>query len=337
MLGDPTTHGGVVSTAAGVGRMYMAGNPVACVGDLVVCPLCNVTVPIIEGATGPNVRLDGKNLAREGDKTACGAILVSVGQSLVAHNPGDVVVVMPVVPPVAVPLVAAPLLVGLAIPAVPPAASVTPAPPPDASTTPDDEDGDTPSTATDLTTPATPGDAPETINLSGMQSDFDSLWNNSFPGLGGATEHGGTIVSDASGNLSIVNTGAGTSTTFSPDLNVGPGQTAQGVFHTHPYNQGDSGISLSGGDAAALINDGMSIEVVQSGSEQFMYMRTAESPAYVNADELNNTHNARIAQLQLENNMSFSDASKIAARETAQAYGLAYYEGSNGVLRRVYP
>ena len=195
-------------------------------------------------------------------------------------------------------------------------------------------------TAAGLATPATPADAPATINLSGMQNHFDAQWNNSFPN-GKSQEHGGTIVSDASGNLSMVNMGGGERGSFSPNFNVDPGQKIQGVFHTHPYDAsegGDTGVSLSGGDIGNLINDKRrQISVVQSGTDQFMCMRTGTTPASVNAGQLNRVQNARIAELQTVNGKSFSEASQIAARETAQAHGLAYYEGSNGVFQRVYP
>ncbi len=195
------------------------------------------------------------------------------------------------------------------------------------------------SKAADLATPATPANAPATINLSGMQNDFNTQWNNSFPS-GVSQERGGTLVSDTSGNLSMVNVGGGTSGQFSPNLNVSSGKTVQGVFHTHPYDAsegGHTGVSLSGGDAAYAINNNHSVIVAQSGSNQFMYMRTAASPANVNAVQLNNAQNARIAELQTVNGKSFAEASRIAAKETAQANGLAYYEGSNGILQRVYP
>ncbi|MDR2881502.1 MAG: type VI secretion system tip protein VgrG [Azoarcus sp.] len=196
------------------------------------------------------------------------------------------------------------------------------------------------STATDLAAPAAPADAPAIINFTNMQSNFSALWNNSFPG-GVSQEQGGTIVSDASGSLSIVNMQSGTSGSFSPDFNVGPDQTIQGIFHTHPYDAsegGHTGVSFSGGDAANLINDHQrSISVVQSGEEQFMLMRTAATPASVDSTKLSSAHSARMAELVNTDGLSFSDASRAATRETAKAYGLAYYEGSDGVLQRVYP
>jgi hypothetical protein len=42
----------------------------------------------------------------------------------------------------------------------------------------------------------------------------------------------------------------------------------------------------------------------------------------------------RADDLQKQGNMSFSDATRQAAREFAQQYHLAYYEGSNGKFTR---
>jgi len=175
----------------------------------------------------------------------------------------------------------------------------------------------------------------DTLDFSSMQVHFDNLWNQSFPGPEGvATEHGGTIASGPSGDINIVNMQAGNAGSFPPDLNVGEGQKVQGIFHTHPYDSGDTGIALSGGDAAYLINSGQNFIIAQSGAEQFMYMRTDATPEQVDFTALNDAHNERIWEL-CDNGMSFSEASKQAAKETAQAYGLAYYEGSNGIFQRV--
>jgi uncharacterized Zn-binding protein involved in type VI secretion len=75
LLGDTTTHGGKVIT--GSEKHHFMGIPVARVGDMVECPLCKGTYPIIEGA--PKVFDHGKPIARHGDKVACGATLISRG------------------------------------------------------------------------------------------------------------------------------------------------------------------------------------------------------------------------------------------------------------------
>jgi hypothetical protein len=186
-----------------------------------------------------------------------------------------------------------------------------------------------------LLKPARPANALTIIDFSSMQVDLDRLWSASFPN-GAAQEQGGTLVLDAYGNIRIVNMKSGTSNSISYDFNVGSGNTVIGVFHTHPYDSGVTG-TFSGADIANLINDiRRSISIVQSGTEQFMLIKTDATPTSVDSAELSKTYSARIAELRA-NGESFSDALKIAARETAQAYGLAYYEGSNGIFHRVYP
>jgi uncharacterized Zn-binding protein involved in type VI secretion len=200
-----------------------------------------------------------------------------------------------------------------------------------------------PATADDLKVPKTPQEAPETINLSKMNGTFNELWGKSLPG-GKSQEHGGTIVADANGNLAIVNTRGGTKGTFSPDFTVRPGQTVVGVFHTHPYaasEGGHTGISFSGTDAASLVNGSQyhpqySIDVLQSGEKQFAYLRTEKSPLEVGIGMTQSNHMARYGELRAQG-VAPAAASQIAASDTATNLGLAYYEGRNGVLKRVNP
>jgi type VI secretion system secreted protein VgrG len=183
-----------------------------------------------------------------------------------------------------------------------------------------------------------PADAPTTVDMSNMQGDFQRQWDNSFPG-GVSQEHGGTIVSDSSGNLSMINEGGGGRRNFSPDLTVNPDQSVAGVFHTHPYDStegGYVGVSLSGADAAYMINNNQNIVIAQSGEDQFMYMRTADTPASVDSTALNNAQSARVYEL-CDAGHDFSAASRIAAKETAEQNGLAYYEGRDGKFSKVPP
>lgn len=70
--GDTTTHAGVVMD--GSGRSNINGNPIARVGDLVVCPAHGPTV-IVTGDR--SYELEGQAAAREGDLTSCGAVLIA--------------------------------------------------------------------------------------------------------------------------------------------------------------------------------------------------------------------------------------------------------------------
>lgn len=75
VLGDRTSHGGTVISADYTTDIH--GKYIARVGDLVVCPRkgCRGTFAITTGA--PDMIVTGAAPARHGDKTACGATLIS--------------------------------------------------------------------------------------------------------------------------------------------------------------------------------------------------------------------------------------------------------------------
>ncbi|AFI89813.1 PAAR domain-containing protein [Pectobacterium parmentieri] len=77
VLGDKTDHGGVVTTACS--GFKNQGAIVACAGDTVVCPQHGTTV-IVGHAQGFSI--NGKGVAREGDKTSCGASLIASRHSV---------------------------------------------------------------------------------------------------------------------------------------------------------------------------------------------------------------------------------------------------------------
>ncbi len=72
-LGDTTSHGGVVIEASG--KSFTGNVSIARMGDKVTCPIPgHGTNPIVSG--DPTFIVDGQPVAREGDKTACGATLI---------------------------------------------------------------------------------------------------------------------------------------------------------------------------------------------------------------------------------------------------------------------
>ncbi len=194
-----------------------------------------------------------------------------------------------------------------------------------------------PATAANLAVPASPRMAPAQVNLTKFDNAFARQWNNSFPN-GAAQEQASTLVSDKKGNLSLVNRVSGTTGHAVPNLSVSDDLQVLGPFHSHPLGA-YTGVSLSGGDAGYLINNQQNVIIAQSGADQFMYMRTAQTPAHVDFKRLNKDQNVRVAELmnQGTGKMSFPTATRIAARETAEKMNLAYYQGSGGVLNRVSP
>lgn len=73
-LGDPTSHGGTVLSAAPYRVFY--DKPVARMGDKVSCPMKgHNNCVIVEG--DPSWIVDGKPVALEGHLVSCGAVLIS--------------------------------------------------------------------------------------------------------------------------------------------------------------------------------------------------------------------------------------------------------------------
>jgi hypothetical protein len=184
--------------------------------------------------------------------------------------------------------------------------------------------------------PATPTDAPQTITLPfDMNEAFYKLWTQSISS-DNSQEHGGTLVWDAKSHLQLINTGGGTSGTFSPNRHVDD-QEIVGIFHTHPFDNSEGGytnISLSGGDANYMINNWDQVIIAQSGKGQFMYLRTMVTPVNVDAVKLNGKYNQHIMAL-IKKGTDFDLASQVAAKKIAELYGMAYYEGSEGVFQKV--
>ena len=75
VVGDTTDHGGKV--LEGSPADTIDGKPIARVGDKVHCPrsTCRGSQVIVEG--DPAVLVDGKPAAFHGAKTSCGAVLIA--------------------------------------------------------------------------------------------------------------------------------------------------------------------------------------------------------------------------------------------------------------------
>jgi uncharacterized Zn-binding protein involved in type VI secretion len=79
LLGDKTSHGGVVVSASQTSDCN--GKGIARVGDQVTCPKKGHGGTTVIATGDPTALIDGKPAARHGDTTACGATLIA-SQSL---------------------------------------------------------------------------------------------------------------------------------------------------------------------------------------------------------------------------------------------------------------
>ncbi|MGC0155813.1 PAAR domain-containing protein [Chromobacterium vaccinii] len=85
-IGDPTDHGGNVTSASSTTSMF--GKQVALVGDSVSCPRQgHVNCTIVEG--DPSWTIGGKGVALEGHKVSCGATLLSTMSQVTRNYEGS--------------------------------------------------------------------------------------------------------------------------------------------------------------------------------------------------------------------------------------------------------
>ena len=183
--------------------------------------------------------------------------------------------------------------------------------------------------------PGSPASAPGTIQLQpNVNKAMQDAFGRSFPG-GKSQEHGGTLVQDKDGNVTVVNEHAGTTGTLTQDRNVGPGQTIVGTYHTHPYDAsegGHKGVSFSDGDMANAAENNQP-SLVDAGDKQFMVVPTAQTPP-VDRDQTKKDWQAAFDQSRASGK-TFPEATRDAAASVAKKNNMAYYEGQDGTLRRV--
>jgi hypothetical protein len=192
--------------------------------------------------------------------------------------------------------------------------------------------------AEDLKNIASPADAPKTIVISGaMQQDFNALWDESHPG-GTPQEFGATLVTDKNGELSLANMGTTEKTdSFTPNLTIPPDKAIVGTFHTHPYgppadDQNYTDVSFSGTDAEYMVDNNQDLSLCQSGTGQFAFVRTQQTPNNITSGEAVKMAEDEKNNLVKNYNIGFPQATQMAAEDVAERYHLAYYQGENGVL-----
>jgi len=154
------------------------------------------------------------------------------------------------------------------------------------------------------------------------------LWGESVQAIdtGIVTEHAATIVWTAAGKVQLSYFAIGTPDGAEPSYHVQPDETCVGTYHTHPYENGLTGMSFSGPDIASAINRAEWISLVQSGADVFALIRTDKTPERVSLALLEWEVEALYA-MGLQLHLAPPDALWIANLEMCATYGLAFYAG----------
>jgi len=182
------------------------------------------------------------------------------------------------------------------------------------------------------------GDLPTEIDLESFVNDMSKLWERSIRDIdrGRVTEWGAVLSLDSKRNLRLVNEVEGDSNGVMISSAVEEDCTFIGTFHTHPYEDGTTGMAFTGADIASMINSGERIAIVQSGEYVFALLRTPETPPSVDRLTLVSWFNT-MWRRHFADMMSKQEATLATNLDMCAEYGLAFYYGrvfEN--LRKVY-
>ena len=111
-----------------------------------------------------------------------------------------------------------------------------------------------------------------------------------------------------------------------PNYDVAQDETFIGTFHTHPYENGLTGIAFSGGDIASAINEAEWISLVQSGDDVFALIRTDKTVPSVDSNVVV-SQVSNLYETLLNIRLSHQAALRIANLQICTTYGLAFYAG----------
>ncbi|TWB37200.1 hypothetical protein [Nitrospirillum pindoramense] len=226
------------------------------------------------------------------------------------------------------------------------------------------------STAADFALPETIFDAPHMFVFSPtINQESQSLWRESLAPLLNANprwplpegrkewvvEQGATIVARRDGTLEFQNIGglprteSEKSAEFHPDLQLKDPDsgTVIGTQHTHPYDDGTTGVSFSGSDIKYLMDERINFSLVQSGEDQYLFLKTKQTghskdyerggSGFVEGYQDNRVSQMSYSKDPSRMNIPMPDAAEIANMEAALMYNLVLYKGRNGILYRIWP
>lgn len=167
------------------------------------------------------------------------------------------------------------------------------------------------------------------LDLSDIASEMERLWARSILHLdkGRVVEWGATIVLTEDKRLRLVGIAEGNAESVIPELEMDEGEEFIGTFHTHPYEDGTTGMAFSGIDIAGAINNGEKISVVQSGRDIFALVRTEETSVKVDAQRLDQELNIAYRGY-VEMGLADQEALLAANLDACEKYRLAFYWGT---------
>ena len=184
--------------------------------------------------------------------------------------------------------------------------------------------------------PPTIAAAPRNISLPvELADELRNLWQSTVDMLPrhGEREFSAVLVKDAHNHIRLRNGRMGGGTYSPPDRTLPEtGFVIIGAAHTHPKT---TDVGFSGGDIAYIIRNQDLVSLLICGEEQFMLLRTGQSTNHpLHEDKMQEENLKMIDALKLQGR-SRAGAVRQSSHAMAAKFGLAYYEGKNGLLTRI--
>jgi proteasome lid subunit RPN8/RPN11 len=150
-------------------------------------------------------------------------------------------------------------------------------------------------------------------------------------------EWGATLLQDDDGRLEAGEAIEGTEMTLWFGAALDDSKLA-GIFHTHPYSDGTTGVAFSGADIAFVVNRGLQISIVQSGETRFLLANPASSrkAQYVDAQKLTEEMMEKIRRIRrTQRRVKWQQALEEVNLGICARFGLAFFRGKK-TLRALY-
>lgn len=171
------------------------------------------------------------------------------------------------------------------------------------------------------------GELPDSLVFTpAVHRQFARLWRRSVESQ---NEWGVTLCLDKAGKMHCRRARAGTAKGFVPDLRVRRGERLLGVYHTHVYASGETGMAFSDLDFAEFVmRSNIPLFIVQSGDALFALVRTPQTVIALPPDFLSGQFYTKIADIQESDiTLSYEESLWLANLHFAEAFGCALYRG----------
>ncbi|MBI3920701.1 MAG: hypothetical protein HY318_04720 [Armatimonadetes bacterium] len=161
-----------------------------------------------------------------------------------------------------------------------------------------------------------------------VHRQFALLWRRSVESQ---TEWGMTLCVDVAGKVHCRHVCPGSKGGFAPVLRTRSGERLMGVYHTHVYIGGETGIAFSDGDFAEFVrHPEVPLFVLQSGDDLFALVRTTRTASAAPGDFSGGDgqfYGRLVEHLEVNQRFTFQEALLHTNLDFCRNLAIAFYQG----------